>query len=203
MASKFGFWAALGALAASLGYAIPQVMQVLGWLGPPLDAILIYAPSLLLAPAFVLTLAALHTAAEPSRKVFSLSALSLAIVYATLVSTVYVTQLGTVIPLDLAGRGREVAILRCCEAPAFLRSVDLLGYTLMSAATLLAARAVPGPGLSHGVRIALIANGLLAPALFLQLFWPWLIWVGALWLVTFPAAMLLLALWFRRAGATF
>ena len=36
-------------------------------------------------------------------------------------------------------------------------------------------------------------NGVLAAPIFLQLFWPQLIWVAAPWLVTFPAAMLLLA----------
>jgi hypothetical protein len=43
------------------------------------------------------------------------------------------------------------------------------------------------------LRRMLLANGALAPALFLQLIWPELIYVGAIWLVVFPLAMALLA----------
>ncbi|MEI9849557.1 MAG: hypothetical protein WDN24_00385 [Sphingomonas sp.] len=39
----------------------------------------------------------------------------------------------------------------------------------------------------------LVANGVLAVPVFLQLWWPWLIWGGAPWLVTFPLAMALVA----------
>ncbi len=48
---------------------------------------------------------------------------------------------------------------------------------------------------------ALLANGAFAPLLIGQLAWPWLIYIAALWIVTFPAAMILLALEFRRPRA--
>jgi hypothetical protein len=194
MAARFGWWAAVAALIASVGYGVPQVMQVTGVLSDPWDRILIFAPSLALAPAFVLTMAALHEAAPASRRVFSLGALSLAIMYGTLVSIVYVTQLSVVIPHDLRGEGDAVAIFACCGQGAFLTGVDLLGYTLMSLSTLCAA----GLPLRGGARFWLAANGALAPALIGQLVWPDLIWAGALWLVTFPLAMIALAMAFRR-----
>lgn len=196
MAARFGFWAALAALFFSLAYGVPQILQVAGWLIFPLDEILIFAPSLALAPSFVLALAALHETTPAERRVWSLAALSLGILYAAFVSFVYVIQLSAVIPAKLSGGSAISALFGCCSTGAPLTGVDLLGYTMMSLATLLAAGAVRGrPWLA----IALVANGALAPVLILQTAWPWLIWAGALWLITFPAAMALLAAYFWDA----
>lgn len=192
MTARFGWWAAMAACAASIGYGIPQVLQVLGLLPTPLDRILIFAPSLVLAPCFVVAMAAVHVAAPKEARMWSLSALGLAIMYAVMVSIVYVTQLGVVIPGEAAGR--DVAVFACCEQGRFLTGVDLLGYTLMSVSTLFAAPVYPA---RSAARVSLILNGVLAPALVLQVVWPWLIAVGALWLVTFPAAMIAVAMAFR------
>ena len=200
MAARFGFWAALVALTASVGYGVPQIMQVMGLLPDPLDRILIFAPSLVLAPAFVLAMAALHESAEPSRRIWSLAGLALSILYAGFVGVVYVTQLGVVIPRELQGAGAEVALLKCCSTGAFMTAVDLLGYTSMSLATLFAAPAIVGNGVNLWARGAFVANGLLAPFLIAQLAWPQLIYIGALWLITFPLSMLFLMLVFTRGG---
>jgi hypothetical protein len=196
MIFRFGFFASIAAFVAAVGYGIPQLLQVAGVLGDPWDRILIFLPSLLLAPAFVLTMAAVHAAAAPHCQAFTLGAFGLAVMYATLVSAVYVVQLGSVIPHDLRGDGTAVAAFACCGYGQPLTMVDLLGYTLMSLSTLLVAPAFRG-----AARFWLVANGLLAPFLIVQIFWPALIYVGALWLITFPAAMLALALHFRRTGA--
>lgn len=200
MTGRFGFWAALAAFAASLGYGVPQLLQVAGILHDPWDRILIFAPSLALAPAFVLTMAAMHEATPADRRVLSLSALALATMYATLVSIVYVTQLGTVIPHDIAGDGAAYAAFACCGQHQFATGVDLLGYTLMSLSTLVAAFVFTGPR-QRMARWWLFANGLLAPFLLGQLAWPALIYVGALWLITFPVAMIALAWFFATPGA--
>jgi hypothetical protein len=197
MTNRFGFWAAVAAFATSVGYGIPQLLQVAGVLPDPWDRILIFAPSLALAPSFVLTMAAVHVAASLPWKAFSLGALGTAVMYATLVSIVYVTQLGVVIPHDIRGDGAAVAFLACCGQGQFLTGVDLLGYTLMSLATLLAAPVFAG----RATRWWMAANGLLAPFLIAQLAWPALIYVGALWLITFPVAMAYVALWFTREPA--
>ena len=78
MAARFGLWAAIAAFAASVAYGIPQILQVAGVLQDPWDRILIFTPSLALAPAFVLTMAALHEMTPLDRRVLSLSALALA-----------------------------------------------------------------------------------------------------------------------------
>lgn len=198
MANRFGFIAALGAFIASLAYGIPQVLQIAGVLVWPWDLILIFAPSLVLAPFFVLTMVAVHTAAREERRVWSLAALALAIMYAVLVSIVYVVQLGVVVPLGIAGEGDRVALLACCGQYQPMTAIDLLGYTLMSVSTLFAGLTFRGSGLRRGACLSLLANGLLAPFLILQLAFPGLIVVGALWLVTFPLSMLFAALILRR-----
>jgi hypothetical protein len=166
-----------------------------------LDLILIFAPSLALAPLFVLTMVAIHVAAPAEKRVWSLAALALAIIYAVLVSIVYVVQLGVVIPLRLQGEGERIALFACCAQFQPMTAIDLLGYTLMSLSTGFAAAVFGGAGVGHAARFWLVANALLAPFLILQLAWPWLIYVGALWLVTFPLSMLFVGLVFRRAPA--
>jgi hypothetical protein len=198
MIGSFGFFAAIGALIASVGYGIPQILQVAGVLAWPWDAILIYAPSLALAPLFVLTMVAVHISAPAGKKVWSLSALAIAIMYAVLVSLVYVVQLGVVIPLRLQGEGARVALFDCCAQYQPMMAIDLLGYTLMSLSTGLAAAVLGGSSLRRMASFWLAANAALAPILLAQLVWPWLIYLGALWLVTFPLSMLFLALVFRR-----
>jgi len=199
MSGRFGYWASIAAAIASIAYGIPQLMQVAGLLPTPLDRILIFAPSLLLAPCFVLTMAAVHAAAPRAKSVWSLSALALAVMYGVMACIVYVTQLSVVIPGEQAGR--DVAAFACCDQGRFLTGVDLTGYTLMSLSTLFAAPLYPARGPGAAARVWLILNGVLAPALILQVAAPWLIAVGALWLVTFPAAMIALAMDFRRKAS--
>jgi hypothetical protein len=57
-----------------------------------------------------------------------------------------------------------------------------------------------GPGIERTARLFLTANGLLLPFISLQMFWHWLIWIAALWAVTFPGSTWSLAVLFRRAS---
>jgi hypothetical protein len=199
MTRSFGMWAAIAALFFSVAYGIPQLLQVAGVLGDPWDRILIFAPSLALAPSFVLTMIAVHEATPNDRRVLSGAALALATMYAVMVSVVYVNQLGVVVPLDLSGEGDRVALFACCGRFQPMTAIDLLGYTLMSLSTGFSAPLFRGPGVVRAAAVALAANALLAPFLILQLAWPPLIYVGALWLITFPLSMLFVALTFHRA----
>lgn len=197
MSARFGFWSSLAALFFALAYGVPQVLQIIGVLAFPYDEIPIFAASLLLAPSFVLANVALYETTGGARRVFALAALALAVHYAVLVSMVYVIQLGVVIPAKLAGGGTVAELFSCCGPKSPMTAVDLLGYTLMSVSTLFAAAALPS---ERRLSLALAGNGLLAPFLILQLVWPGLIAVGSLWLVSFPLAMVLLAVHFRRLG---
>ena len=196
--ARLGYWASLITCALSLAYAVPQLAQVAGLVPDPLDRILIFAPSLLLAPAFVLTLACAYICAtSKAEQVWRLGALCLGILYAGLASIVYVNQLGVVIPRELRSAPLTFREFACCAFQAPMTAVDLLGYTYMALSLMLLAPSYRPKRL----RIVLIINGALAPALILQLAWPSLIVVGALWLVTFPVAMLMLAGAFARRDA--
>jgi hypothetical protein len=199
MGNRFGVWTAVGAAAAGTGYAVAQVLQILGALTDPWDRILIFATSLALAPAFVLAVAATHVSAPPQRRMWSLGALALAILYAADVSLVYVVQLGAVIPHDLHGEGSAVALAACCSEHMPATAIDLLGYTYMSFSMLLLAPVFAGNPTTRWLRWVLVANGFLGAIIFAELVWPWLIYAASPWLVTFPAAMVLLARQFAAA----
>jgi len=184
--AKLARWAAWGACAAAIGYGVPQILQVAGLLPDPLDRILIFVPSLALAPLFAVALAAAAAQAVPAARPWRFAAAALAVLYAGHVSQVYAIQLGTVIPRELAGAA--ALPFGCCGPRQPMTAVDLLGYTEMSLATLLLAASYRG-----ATRFWLALNGALALVLFPQLWWPALIWAGAAWLVTFPVAMALVA----------
>jgi hypothetical protein len=187
---KLGAWAAWTALAAALAYDAAQILQVAGLLRDPLDRILIFAPSLLLAPSFAIAVSATLDGAAPAQRPWRRASACLALLYAAMVGFVYVVQLGAVIPADLAGGRPDVAPFACCAIGRPLTAVDLLGYTYMALSLALLAPSYRRPAL----RTALVANGLLAPILIGQLLWPELLWLGALWMPFFAAAMVLLAL---------
>lgn len=193
---RLGYYSAWAAALASSAYGVPQVLQVAGMLPTPLDRYLIFAPSLALAPCFVIAVAATYDEGSRTQRTWRLSALALAVLYAACVTIVYVNQLGVVLPRELSGETRGYELLACCGFRQPLTVIDLLGYTYMSLATLLLA-----PTFGRALRWALAANGVLAVPIFLQLFWPSLIWAAAPWLVTFPVAMLLLARQFRESAS--
>ncbi|MBO9713628.1 hypothetical protein [Sphingomonas sp.] len=184
MAKRIAAWAAC---AASIGYGVPQILQVAGVLPDPIDRILIFAPSLALVPCYAVAVAALAAEAEGRDRGWRFGALALALLYGACASLVYPVQLGVVIPRELAHQ-QGAEIFSCCAFRNPLTVVDLLGYTYMSLSTLMLA-----PTYRGAARWALVANGVLAVPIFLQLFWPWLIWAAAPWLVTFPLAMALVA----------
>jgi hypothetical protein len=68
----------------------------------------------------------------------------------------------------------------------------------MSVATLFAAMVFTGKGIERVARWFLMANGLLLPFIALQMYWHWMIWIAALWAVTFPGSTWSLAILFRR-----
>jgi hypothetical protein len=123
-----------------------------------------------------------------------------AIAYLVLIAMNYFVQLTWVGPRLAEGRieGMEPFLFEPFDS--FLYSVDLLGYSFMSLATLFAGHTLARDGLEGTARRFLIANGLLLPFLVGQLYVHWLIWPAAAWAVTFPGATISLALLFRRAG---
>lgn len=205
-----GWWSALAALGLSLAYIAAQLAEwagLLGSAGGPNAAstaaglAILLTPSLLLGPAFVVLLAALHAVAPEPRKVFALAGLAFATMYATLTGLVYFVQLTFVGPRLAAGDTAGIGLLLFVPYRSFLFAVDLLGYSLMSAATLVAAFGLPAVRSARAAKAAMIANGALVPFLALQMFVPALIWPAAAWALTFPASAALLLRMFGELPA--
>jgi len=206
-----GFWSAVFATVFSIAYDIGQIAEWLGWLGSKggpessstlLGFVVLLTPSLFLGSSFLILVVCLHELATPDRTIWSRTAIAFATAYAVLISLNYYVLLTFVAPRLASGRVAGIEPFLFTPFDSFLYSVDILGYSFMSVSTLLAARVFTGDGLERRARLFLTANGLLLPFLALQIYFHWLIWIAALWAVTFPGSTWTLALIFRRARTT-
>jgi hypothetical protein len=204
-----GFWSAVLATVFSITYDVGQIAEWLGLLGSgggsessstPLGLVILLTPSLFLGSSFLVLAVSIHQLAPPERKVWSQAALAFATAYTVLISINYYVQLTWVAPRLASGQTQGIESFLFVPFDSFLYSVDILGYSFMSVSTLFAARVFKGRGLERVVRIFLTANGLLLPFIALQMYVHWLLWIAALWAVTFPGATWSLAILFRRAG---
>ena len=204
-----GFWSAVLATVFSLVYVVGQLAEWLGWLGSeggpesastPIGLAVLLTPSLFLGSAFLVLVVSIHQVAASDRKVWSQAAVAFATMYAALISIVYFVQLTLVAPRIAQGRVAGIESFLFVPFDSFLYAVDILGYSFMSVATLFAAQVFTGKGIERVARFWLTANGLLLPFLALQMYYHSLIWVAALWAITFPASTWSLAILFRRAN---
>ncbi|MBP7052903.1 MAG: hypothetical protein KBE65_18005 [Phycisphaerae bacterium] len=202
-----GFWSAVLATVFSVTYVVAQIAEWMGWMGSgggadnastPFGLVILLTPSLFLGSAFLVLVVSIHYVTSADRKVFSHAAVAFATVYAVLISINYYVQLAWVMPRLAAGRTEGIEQFLFTPFDSFLYAVDILGYSFMSVATLFAARVFTGRGIERVVRASLVANGLLLPFIALQMYVHWLIWIAALWAVTFPASTWSLAILFRR-----
>jgi len=157
------------------------------------------APSLLLAPSFVVLMISIHHYAPEDKKIWSHIGVAFAIIYAVLVSIVYYSQMTFAVPHIQRGEADQVALL-LMDWGSFIFTIDVLGYGFMHLATLFAAFVFTGSKLERWIRWALVANGTASSA---NLFWfiPGIWYIAMVWAVTFPLATAMLAVLFRRAGA--
>jgi hypothetical protein len=207
-AKSLGFWSAVLSTVFSLTYVVGQIAEWLGWLGSgggahnlstPFGLIVLLTPSLFLGAAFLVLVVCIHQIASADRRAWSLSAVSFATVYTVMISINYYVQLTWVAPRLASGNIEGIESFIFTPFDSFLYAVDILGYSFMSLATLFAARVFTGGGQDRIVRWFLTANGLLIPFIALQMYVHWLIWIAALWAVTFPGSTWALAVLFRRA----
>ncbi|HJU86028.1 MAG TPA: hypothetical protein VJ788_01500 [Gemmatimonadota bacterium] len=206
-----GYWSAVACTVLSLSYVVGQLAEWFGLLGSaggpessstPLGIVVLLTPSLFLGSAFLLLLVAIHQIAGPERRVWSHAALAFGTVYTALISINYYVQLAWVGPRLAEGRIEGMEPFLFVPFDSFLYAVDILGYSFMSVATLLASRVFPGEGVEKLARRLLVANGLLLPFLVLQMYVHALIWIAALWAITFPGSTWTLAVFFRRLGVS-
>ncbi len=207
--ARLGFWSAVFAALFAIIYSIAQIAEWLGLLGSaggpesmstPFGLILLLTPSLFLGTAFAILMVSIHYYAPEDRKIWSHLGVVFATIYAVLISMNYYVQLTFIRPHLIEGNVESVQIQPFLFVPfdSFLYSVDILGYSFMSLATLFAAFVFTGRGLERTVRWFMIANGLILPFLALQIYYNPLIWIAALWAITFPGSTIALALLFRR-----
>lgn len=206
-----GFWSAVLATAFSITYIVGQFAEWLGLLGSqggptsgstPLGLVVLLTPSLFLGSSFLVLVVSIHQLTPPDRRIWSHAAVVFATMYAVLISIVYFVQLTFVAPRVAHGQIEGIEAFLFVPFDSFLYAVDILGYSFMSVATLFAAQVFTGSGLHRVVRLFLITNGLLLPFIALQMYFHSLIWVAALWAVTFPGSTWTLAILFRRAATT-
>lgn len=201
-ALRLGFWS--GALTTvltvaffiSLGASIENLM---------------YASSMMLAPAFVALMVSIHHAAPAEKKVWSHLGLSFAIIYAVMCSLTYYVQL-TFVQNNYLPITTEAALpfVFMPGTPYFAQ--DMLGYVFMSLATLAAAPVFVGGRLERWIRRLFIMNAILfiaptvtIPAIPLPVNEAGTgvgnlvgLYANIVWSAYFASAMLLATVFFRR-----
>ncbi|MBS1527364.1 MAG: hypothetical protein JST19_17050 [Bacteroidetes bacterium] len=183
---ELGYCSAALALFFALAYSVAQLMSTFELIPHPQDLFWLFLPSLFLAPAFLLTMISLHYTADESVKIWTMIGYSFAALYTICACIVYFSQLTVVLPKELNGEVDERYVL-IFEPKTFLMAVDCLGYFFMSLSTLFAAFAFREyKWLYRGM----LWNGALLPVLILAFFYPVFYYVGALWMLTFPLAMI-------------
>lgn len=206
-ARALGFWSAVLTTVFSVAYVVAQLAEWAGLLGSQggpesgstvLGLVVLLTPSLFLGPSFLVLMVSIHNCASVQRRVWTHIAVAFATIYTALTGVVYYVQLTLVAPHLMRGDTAGIEMFLFVPFDSFLYAVDILGYSFMSAATLFAAIAFTGGGLARVVRWFLIANSLLLPFVALQMYFHPLIYVAALWAITFPGSTWSLALFFRR-----
>ncbi|XZF14604.1 hypothetical protein ACTHGU_00555 [Chitinophagaceae bacterium MMS25-I14] len=194
-----GIWASLLAILFSTGYSVAQLLSTSGLLSPPHDLFWLFLPSLFLAPSFLVTIICLHFIVRDDQKLWTFTGVAFAILYTALVSPVYFTELTVVVPDQLKGIINEKQVL-LFDRRTFLMAVDCLGYFYMSLSTFFASIAFRHDIKNKWLYRSMLYNGLLIPILILAYFFPFFYCIGAVWMITFPLAMINAAKLFYTAG---
>lgn len=198
---KVGFRAGIIAFAATLAFFIAQILQILKVFNYPWDEISIYGFSLCITIPFLLEMLALHYTVPLEKKYWSHAALIFTSLYVVFVTANYVVQLATVIPMTLKGNAEEIGIL--IQTPhSLFWDFDALGYIFMGLATLFAVPVFEKKGSQKWVRLVFLIHGLITPLIAFVYFYPVfsdkLLLIGLPWGITAPAAMLVLAIMFKK-----
>jgi hypothetical protein len=200
---QIGFWSGLLYFLLSYVFFIGSLLGIAGILLPPWDVIISIGASLLFAPLLVALLACVYEAAPARQKIWSLLGLACALLYAALVSIVYITWLFVLEPQVLRGDTAQVQPF-LFEKGSFLMMLDGLGYTYSCLAALCVAPLFAGSRLARWIRWLALANGAVALPVLLSYVLGSIV-LGIWWQLTLPTFTLLLALFFRhtdRVGAT-
>ena len=202
-AARVGFYASLLAFIAAAGYGVVQILRITGILIDPLDNILIYSFLLAIALPFLMSMLALHYFSPEEDRLWSHAALLFALMYAVYVILMYAVQLTSVIHLSIHN---SIDTILTVKPQSFIWTIDALGYICMGLSTLCAALIFKQYPLQRLIRLFMTANGVIVPIVSLVYFYPRfsfvLLFLACLWMITLPASMLLLAVFFKKALKT-
>ena len=200
---KIGFRTGIIAFSANVLFVIAQTLQLLGVMTYPYDEIFIYGFSLCIVIPFVLEILALHYVTPDSKKFWSHAALIFTVIYAIFVTSNYVVQLVTVIPMTLKGTADGIEVLRQTPHSMFW-DFDAIGYICMGLASVFVLPIFEKQGFDKWVKIAFLANALVTPLIafvyFYHEFSEKILLLAIPWTITAPLMMLFLALWFKKSA---
>lgn len=197
--NKTGYWSAVLSIVFAIGYIIPQILSEFKLIPYPHDLFWLFLPSLFLAPSFLASMVCLHYSHAGIAKVYTAIAIGFATVYCVYASMVYFTQLSVILPAQFKNEAGDKQLL-VFPGRSVMMAVDCLGYGYMSLATLFASFAFYGSGGKKWLYRSLFINGLLAPVVIFVFFYPSAIYAGALWIITFPLAMINVAKVFKTSS---
>ena len=159
-------------------------------------------PVIFLTFTVIAVVACVHYLAPESKRVYSLIALALSSAYAAIICTNYYLQL-FVVRLNLySGDLEGIALLAMPNLHSVFFALETIGYAFLSVATFFLLPVITGGGLQKWIRLFLLLSGGTGifgavVAVFDQ---PVLIFAGlGIWSLSFPLAMILLSIHFRRA----
>jgi hypothetical protein len=195
-AAVLGYWAAIACTVFAIAYSIAQILSVAGVLHFPSDLVTMFIPSLLLAPCFLVVMVCLSLNVERAGMIFPGLGVAFAILYTAMATLVYFTQLSSTIPLAKSIPGFNDPL--SFSGKSFTVAIDCLAYAFMSLSTFFTAFAFI-TRLDRWLFRGLLIHGLLSPFILLSFFFPVLLPLGALWMITFPFAMIqVIRLFYRR-----
>jgi hypothetical protein len=164
---QIGYWSSMLSLIFAIAYSVSQLLSEAKLIPHPQDLYWFFAPSLFLAPSFLIAMICLHYKAGASKRLFTAISVAFAILYCANVSLVYFSELVVVLPAQLKNDVSEKQVL-LFDRRTFLMAVDCLGYFFMSLSTLFAAFAFQAE--NKWLYRGLLYNGLLLPVLILAFF---------------------------------
>lgn len=178
-------------------YSVFQLVAAFSIIKHPYELTWLFIPSIFLAFCYVITIVCLHYTIPVNRKVYTAIASLFAAVYCTLVSLVYFTQLTVFVPALMNGVIDDTNTF-AFTGKSFMVSADALGYTVLDLSALFIAFAFYK--IDKKLFTWFFLNGLLAPVVVLAFYSEIFLYLGALWMITFPVAMLLAAKHLKDQG---
>jgi hypothetical protein len=198
-ACKLGLWAALALVVETFAFGVALLFPTAN------DAA--YLASVFIAPSFVALMVALHYTAPTNKRVWSHLGLSFAIIYAVLSMLNYYVQL-TVVRVNSLGMPEDMLALFTFTPGSVMFAQDMLGYTFLCLATLVAAPVFAGGDrLATWLKWLFVAHGLvfIVPLIFPALSFPTDTGgdeIGVIanlgWCVLFDPIAVLLAVYFKQ-----